>query len=865
MDNLQTILQGLSQEEQAAVIKILTEQSQTGSSVSYSNLIGADYDEIPVSIQEFIESPKYARNYIQTYYPFWKEQLINIFDRGKHYSEIAFTGSIGTGKSSMAIVGMAYELYKLMCLKNPQKYWGTNKTIFFAFFNNNLDLARSVGFAAFHDLVKKSEWFLDHGEFRGKVHQVYHPYKDIELMAGSLPSHVIGKDVFCLTGDTKVLTDKGIFRIDELAKLGLNDLFRVKQVANNGYLVWSNKCLARQTKVANHLLKIIFEDNTSVKCTPDHLFLMEDLNYSHGYDLNPNDYVYAFNNTSCRLKIKAIERIYSECGEPVYDIICAYPFNNFAVYLSDEFMIFPHNCALQDELNFAKGANMHLEQNKILETYNNIYERISSRFTRDGVNWGTMFLVSSKKSEYDFLESYIRRQKGKPHFYVADAKIWDVKPMGVYSGKKFNLAVGGSNLPSKIIPDDEDPKAYERQGYEVIQVPIEHKQSFELDMQSAIMNVAGISISHVLKFMNIEQIQKCYTDDSNPFVEEVIKIGLNDSSLIQDYFKADTVPEIIYSRPIFIHLDMAVSGDNAGIGAVAAMGFVNTSEYDINQGKVVETRKMAYRHVFNVEISAPKNDQIHFAKVREFLYYLKFHLGWNIRGVSADGFNCLTKNNTVITNHGVKPILFLNAEKDEILSYDIENCKYLFTHFNDIRHTGTAFDLLKIWFYDSTFIECTENHLIYVEDKESNSHCYRPACELNVNDWVVSIDGLHVIRDIQHIKVEAKPVYDIEVPKYNNFVLGNGVIVHNSVDMRQQLSTMGFHDVSLVSLDRSPDGYMALRSAIAEKRIALLNLPHLEVELAQLERDNVTGKIDHPLTGCFTCDTKISLVDGREI
>ena len=31
----------------------------------------------------------------------------------------------------IAIVGMAYELYKLMCLKNPQKYWGTNKTIFF--------------------------------------------------------------------------------------------------------------------------------------------------------------------------------------------------------------------------------------------------------------------------------------------------------------------------------------------------------------------------------------------------------------------------------------------------------------------------------------------------------------------------------------------------------------------------------------------------------------------------------------------------------------------------------------------------------------------------------------------------------------
>lgn len=485
---------------------------------------------------------------------------------------------IVTHNSSIAIAAMGYELYKLMCLKNPQQYYGTNKTMFFAFFNNNLNLAQSVGFAAFQDLLRKSEWFNERGEWRGTVNQQYHPIgKNIELMYGSLVSHVIGKDVFC---------------------------------------------------------------------------------------------------------------------------------------------------AMQDEISFAQGANIHMEQSKIMHVYNNIMERITSRFTRDGVNWGTMFLVSSKKSEYDFLESYIRKQKGKPHVFVADAKIWDVKPSDMYSGVKFNLAVGGSNLPSKIIPDDEDPSSYERQGYEVIQVPIEHKQSFELDMQSAIMNVAGISISHVLKFFTIDQIQKCYTEDFNPFVEEIIPIGVNDDVLLQDFFMAELVPEEIYSRPIFIHLDMAVTGDNAGIGAVASMGFTNVSEYNLEEGKVVSTKKMAYRHVFNVEITAPKNDQIHFAKVREFIFYLKNSLGWNIKGVSADGFN--------------------------------------------------------------------------------------------------------------------------------------------SVDMRQQLTTMGF-STSLVSLDRTPDGYMALKSAIAERRISLLKLENLERELVQLERDNTTGKLDHPLTGCFTGDTKVKLVDGREL
>ena len=99
MDELQSILQGLTKEEQQAVIQILQEQAKTGSSSSYNSLISADYDEIPVSIEEFISNPRYAGNYLQVYYPFWKEQLINIFDKGKHYSEIAFTGSIGTGKA----------------------------------------------------------------------------------------------------------------------------------------------------------------------------------------------------------------------------------------------------------------------------------------------------------------------------------------------------------------------------------------------------------------------------------------------------------------------------------------------------------------------------------------------------------------------------------------------------------------------------------------------------------------------------------------------------------------------------------------------------------------------------------------------
>lgn len=890
-----------------------------------------------------------------------------------------------THNSSIAIVGLAYELYKLMCLKNPQRYWGTNKTIFVAFFNNNLELAKSVGFSAMHDLIRKSEWFLNHGEFRGRVNQVYQPNKDIQLVAGSLPSHIIGKDVFCITGDTKILTNSSIKTASELSKLKGGLL--LPQVDSNGDTHLSQPCEVSYTKDTTRLVEITLDNNDILKVTPEHRLMISLGAYSEAQYIKPNSKLYdPITKQFNFIKEVQIKELINPL--PVYDVINAYPYNNFIIVTDNGKHVVSHNCALMDEVNFclgedvqiltksgckkikditsndiiynyfdgnfievtsdgakhtktvnnfveliledntilqcsynhklmmvggyykeakdiciddylaspkndnnsikvintrsvfehkelydiincgdyhnfiivtdsgkyivshnSAGASIHLEQNKIMSTYNSIAERISSRFTRDGVNWGSLYLVSSKKSEYDFLESYIRKQKDKPYFYVADAKIWDVKPMGVYSGKKFNLAVGGSNLPSKIIPDDEDPIAYEKQGYEVIQVPVEHKQSFELDMQSAIMNVAGISISHVLKFMNIEQIKKCYTDDVNPFVEEIIPIGLNNDLLLQDFFNPALVPEEIYSRPIFIHLDMAVKGDNAGIGAVAAMGFVNTSEYNVDLGKVVETKKMAYRHVFSVGICAPKNDEIHFAKVREFLYYLKFNLGWNIRGVSADGFNCLTADNEIITTSGNKRIVNLDASKDLVLAYDAKKHKYKFAKFLPVRQSGSAKELIKINLYGGSYIKCTPHHLIYTVDKTNILNgIYKQAKDITKDDIIFSRCNKGQVESIITIYADEKiPVYDIEVPEYNNFVLSNGAVVHNSVDMRQQLSTMGFGDVSLVSLDRTPQGYLALKSAIAEKRISLLHLDHLELELVQLERDNTTGKIDHPL------------------
>ena len=146
----------------------------------------------------------------------------------------------------------------------------------------------------------------------------------------------------------------------------------------------------------------------------------------------------------------------------LYDIVNSVPNNNFAIQTNSGKFIISHN---------SKGADIQFERNKVLETYNACYGRIKNRFTVNGKCQGRIFLVSSKKTEYDFMNQYIEKKmqsvEDSKHLFVADAKAFEVKPKGSYSGKMFRVAVGGSNLESKIPTDDETTEELIHQGYEV--------------------------------------------------------------------------------------------------------------------------------------------------------------------------------------------------------------------------------------------------------------------------------------------------------------------------------------------------------------------------------------------------------------
>lgn len=341
------------------------------------------------------------------------------------------------------------------------------------------------------------------------------------------------------------------------------------------------------------------------------------------------------------MRIKSITTLTYDTPIPVYDVINADPYNNFLIKTNTSCIV-SHNCAILDEVSFAPGQSISYESSKIMSVYTNIRRRMESRFMRAGRNYGMMWLVSSKATESSFLESYIADQvkKGYP-IYVVDQPLWKVKP-GTYSGKMFKVAVGNKYVRSRVLdkePDEVELKALKAQGYNVIDVPIEHRQAFDQDLDKALQDIAGISTSVVTKAFSYERIQKCKSPTlANPFTQEILTIGLHDNLQIKDFFRREMLPDNIMGAPIFLHVDTAVKGDRKGIGAVAIVGTKEVEKYGADLDDVTISEELVYQQVFDVGIQAPSDSEISFEKTRQFIYYLKEEVGLNIKVVSTDGF-----------------------------------------------------------------------------------------------------------------------------------------------------------------------------------------------------------------------------------
>ena len=302
-----------------------------------------------------------------------------------------------------------------------------------------------------------------------------------------------------------------------------------------------------------------------------------------------------------------------------------------------------------DEANDFLNQNADMNQTDAMKILNAANQRIRSRFKSADrkVFFGKSVILSSKQSELAFLEQYVKdRQEKNPNgIYIVDEPQWDILPLNL-SGKRFNVAYGNKNAKSRILSDDENIEIVKQQGFKILKVPVEYKKDFDDNLNRALTEMGGVSVSYIDKFFSREYVQSA-TDKTrvSPFSTDILIIGLKDTNIeYADYFDVTKIPKEYTKEPIYMHIDTSKSKDRTGISAVS-QSLENPDEV---------------HHLFTVYIQAPKNDQICFAKHENFIYYLYDKLGWDIKNVSSDGYNSdQLKQNLIL--HGI-PADYVTAD-----------------------------------------------------------------------------------------------------------------------------------------------------------------------------------------------------------
>lgn len=291
--------------------------------------------------------------------------------------------------------------------------------------------------------------------------------------------------------------------------------------------------------------------------------------------------------------------------------------------------------AILDEVNFMNVVDKSQRSidggtyNQAIALYNSIARRRKSRFLSHGRLPGMVCIVSSRRYPGQFTDKKEAEAKkqlrdtGKTSIYIYDKRVWEIKPWE-FSGENFLIFVGDWTRKPRILHREDTITEQDR--HLVMRIPVEFKDEFERDMLNALRDIAGVSTLATHPFlMNVEAVASCFGKHLSILNADTVDFAT---------FKLKVFPKRIFKPhlPRFAHVDLAVTGDSAGVAIGCVAGFM-----DINRGSDSET--LPRIHIdFSLEVVPPKGGEIIFSKIRDLIYKLR-EIGVNIKWVTFDSFN----------------------------------------------------------------------------------------------------------------------------------------------------------------------------------------------------------------------------------
>ena len=294
--------------------------------------------------------------------------------------------------------------------------------------------------------------------------------------------------------------------------------------------------------------------------------------------------------------------------------------------------------AFFDEISFQPNQDVAKQKEKAKTLVNTAAARMQSRFMKGENNPTLLVLASSKRTDSSYMETFIdnKRKSDSKTTKVVDEPQWVIRT-DKDSPNKFKVAIGNKFLSSEVLPlniSDDEVQLMRDRGYKILEVPMGYYESFVDDIEIALTDIAGISTSNSNRYISGPRLSATKRDNIvNLFTKEVIEVGNGNDDKLQywDFIDLKRLDRSMLSKPMYVHLDMSVTGDKTGIAGVWINGKKPPKDGE------PASKELYYKLAFSVSVKAPKGHQISFEKNRQFIYWLK-QQGFSIKGISTDTY-----------------------------------------------------------------------------------------------------------------------------------------------------------------------------------------------------------------------------------
>jgi len=284
---------------------------------------------------------------------------------------------------------------------------------------------------------------------------------------------------------------------------------------------------------------------------------------------------------------------------------------------------------LLDELNFMaviESSKLSVdggEYNQAQVIYNSIARRRKSRFMVKGHVPGMLCLVSSKKYPGEFTDKRIEAAKTDKTIYVYDKRLWEIKDPAAFTGRWFRVFVGDQFRKPRVLEEEET--VAEIDARLVHQVPEEFREEFDSDLMNALRDILGVSTLANRPFMmDREKVSACFGK-----VKSILSREATDFQDERVMVQTTLFREL--ERPRFVHIDLALNQDSAGVACGYVAGF-----RVMNRGESKELHPII-RYDFVLEVKPPRGGEILFGNIRQLLYAVR-NVGLPVKWVTLDSY-----------------------------------------------------------------------------------------------------------------------------------------------------------------------------------------------------------------------------------